>query len=84
MSIAWSRMKAILSVILRGVKQGRDSKLITGFSPFHSILEKIQCNLNLLQDAYVVQHQPICSSVPWLENSIKKETDSNHLTHDFE
>jgi len=55
-------MKAILSAILKRVKQGGNCTSITGISPFHSVLEKLQCNLKLLQDAYVVQPSLICSS----------------------
>jgi len=49
------RMRANLSGILKPEKQGGDCTSITGVSPFHSVLEKLQFNLNLLQDAYVIQ-----------------------------
>ncbi len=73
------RMRAILSAILKPEKQGGDCTSITGVSPFHSVLDKLQSNLNLLQDAYVVQPSLICSSVRLLEYSIKKEADSNQF-----
>jgi hypothetical protein len=73
------RMSAILSAILKPEKQGGDCTSITGVSPFHSVLEKLLGNLNLLQDAYVVQPSLICSSVRQLEYSIKKVADSNQF-----